>query len=235
MGTSSKSQAVASLKETFGVRKSELTNLRMPVGISAVDSLIQGLPAGAITEIFGPHSSGRTTVMLSALATASRENLCALVDSNDTFDVVSACKARIKLDNLLWVRCSSIVDRALKATEILLRSNLFSLVVLDLGNVLLKDAKRIPQGDWLRFRRAIEDTNNAFLVIGQQSMAQSLAGLVIEMQKEKSVYTSDSIRGTSGKYSGLVNLMTGFKLKVRQRRPFAVNAEADFDAMTRWK
>src|SRR5262249_22007144 len=162
-----------------------------------------------------------------ALATSSRENLCAIVDSNDTFDVESGCKAGIKLDNLLWIRCGSIVDRALKVTEILLRSNLFSLVVLDLGNVLLKDAKRIPQGDWLRFRRAIEDTNNAFLVIGQQSMAQSLAGLVIEMQKEKSVYTSDC-RNTNRKYSGLVNLMTGFKLKARQRRPFAVNAEADF-------
>ena len=117
----------------------------------------------------------------------------------------------------------------------MLRSNLFSLVVLDLGNVLLKDAKRIPQSDWLRFRRAIEDTNNAFLVIGQQSMAQSLAGLVIEMQKEKPVYTLDNVRNTSGKYSGLVNLLRGFKLKARQRRPFTVNAEADFDAMTRWK
>ena len=107
-------------------------------------------------------------------------------------------------------------------------------MVLDIGNVLLKDAKRIPQGDWLRFRRAIEDTKNAFLVIGQQSMAQSLAGLVVEMQKEESVYTVDSIRNTTRKYSGLVNLMTGFKLKARQRRPFAVKVEADFEAKTRF-
>src|SRR5207244_8918575 len=59
----------------------------VPTGIASLDTLTGGLPRGAITEIFGPRSSGRTSTMLSILAeaTASGE-VCSLVDGKDAFD-----------------------------------------------------------------------------------------------------------------------------------------------------
>ena len=78
-------------------------------GIAQIDSLTGagGLPRGALTEIFGPDSSGRTSLLLSLLAQmTAREEACALVDSTDAFDPLSAEAAGVDLRRLLWVRCA---------------------------------------------------------------------------------------------------------------------------------
>src|SRR5262245_59011804 len=78
----------------------------VPTGITSLDALTGGLPRGAITEIFGPPSSGRTSAMVSVLAEAiARNEVCALVDGNDAFDPKSAASAGVDLNRLLWVRC----------------------------------------------------------------------------------------------------------------------------------
>ncbi len=70
-------------------------------------TLTGGLPRGALSEITGPASSGRTGVMLAALAQATRRReVCALVDASDSFDPASAAAAGVDLERLLWVRCS---------------------------------------------------------------------------------------------------------------------------------
>ncbi len=77
-------------------------------GIAALDALTGGLPRGCLTEIFGPASSGRTTVLLAALAAATRrEEFCALVDASDALDPQSAATSGVDLDRLLWVRCGA--------------------------------------------------------------------------------------------------------------------------------
>ena len=78
-------------------------------GIAPIDWLTGagGLPRGALTEIFGPDSSGRTSLLLSLLAQmTAREEACALVDSTDAFDPLSAEAAGVDLRRLLWVRCA---------------------------------------------------------------------------------------------------------------------------------
>src|SRR2546428_14109061 len=61
------------------------------IGIRELDSLTGGLPRGCLTEICGPDSSGRTSVLLAALAAATRrEESCALVDASDALDPASA-------------------------------------------------------------------------------------------------------------------------------------------------
>src|SRR2546421_11685947 len=78
----------------------------VPTGIAALDALTGGLPRGAITEIFGPASSGRTSAMASILAEATeRDEVCALVDGRDAFDPQSGMAAGIDLKRLLWIRC----------------------------------------------------------------------------------------------------------------------------------
>ena len=100
---------------------------------------LEGLPRGAITEIHGTASSGRTSLLLSALAVATtQEETCALVDTSDTFDLLSAANARVDCDRLLWVRCSGSVERAFKATDLLLQSGGFGLVALNLADVEAK-------------------------------------------------------------------------------------------------
>src|SRR6476660_2494676 len=68
-------------------------------GIAELDALTGGLPRGAITEIFGPASSGRTSLMYSLLAHATaRQETCALVDTNDVFAPTTAIAAEIDFD-----------------------------------------------------------------------------------------------------------------------------------------
>lgn len=75
-------------------------------GIPEIDALTGGLPRGCLSEICGSASSGRTSVLLAALAAATRrEEVCALVDATDALDAVSATAAGVDLERLLWVRC----------------------------------------------------------------------------------------------------------------------------------
>jgi recombination protein RecA len=75
-------------------------------GIAALDARLGGgLARGQLSEIVGPRSSGRTSVVLSALAgAASRGEIVALVDTFDTFDPPSARACGLDLTRLLWVR-----------------------------------------------------------------------------------------------------------------------------------
>jgi RecA/RadA recombinase len=71
-------------------------------GIREIDALTGGFPRGCLTEICGPASSGRTSVLLAALAASTRRaEVCALVDAGNTLDPHSAAAAGIDLEKLL--------------------------------------------------------------------------------------------------------------------------------------
>ena len=75
-------------------------------GVRELDALTGGLPRGCLTEVCGPVSSGRTSLLLAVLAAATqRQEACALVDVSDAFDPVSAAMAAVNFKSLLWVRC----------------------------------------------------------------------------------------------------------------------------------
>jgi len=77
-------------------------------GIREMDALAGGLPRGCLSEICGSASSGRTSVLLAALAAATRrEEVCALVDTTDALDAISAAAAGVELERLLWIRCGT--------------------------------------------------------------------------------------------------------------------------------
>lgn len=77
-------------------------------GIRAVDELLHGgLPVGAITEVTGSVSSGRTSLALQFVARRTVEQRpCAWVDVQDAFDPESAAANGVRLRWLLWVRCA---------------------------------------------------------------------------------------------------------------------------------
>ena len=154
----------------------------LSTGIAEVDGLTGGIPRGAITEIFGPRSSGRTSLIYSALAYATaHEEICALVDTNDVFAPTAATTAGIDFDRLLWVRCAANLEQAFKATDLLLHAGGFGLVILDIGDVAGKEARRIISSWWYRFRRTVEDRPTALMVISEESCTRSCAALTLEL------------------------------------------------------
>jgi hypothetical protein len=160
-------------------------------GIPEVDALTRGLPRGAITEIFGPASSGRTSLMLSSLAYATtHDEVCALVDASDTLDPKTAAQAGVDFEQLLWIRCAASVEHAFKATDLLLQGGGFGLVMLDLGDVPAQQARRIISSWWYRFRRIVENKPTALVVIAQDSCVRSCASLALAMSKEDDLWTS---------------------------------------------
>jgi hypothetical protein len=160
-------------------------------GIPQIDSFtLGGLPRGAMTEIFCPASSGRTSFMLSALAHATKhEEVCALVDTSNAFDPKSALQAEMNFNRLLWIRCVNNLEHAFKATDLLLQGGGFGLVVLDIGNVAGNDARRIISSWWYRFRRTVENTPTAFVVITADSCVRSCTSLALEMKREADVWS----------------------------------------------
>ncbi|HXJ88568.1 MAG TPA: hypothetical protein VMS18_17235 [Candidatus Binatia bacterium] len=240
-------------------------------GIPALDALIGGLPRGCLTEIFGSASSGRTSIMLAALASATcRGEYCAVIDAGDSLDPHSLAVAGIDLDRLLWVRCNenspqrhrdtekknprkeSIannclglgtigkgasavpyeshsdtvlaaeghrlrlqeslfkqidtdrtskartinsdeesrnrkqsehrLEQVLRATDLLLESGGFGLIILDLADVPHQAARRIPLTTWFRFRRAVEHKPTILLAIEQQPIAGSCSSLLLQLE-----------------------------------------------------
>jgi hypothetical protein len=177
-------------------------------GIREIDALTGGLPRGCLTEICGPASSGRTSVLLAALAAATRrEEVCALVDTSEAFDPPSAAAAGVSFDRLLWVRCGvkkknispqshgdtekakkkdrrmeDLIEQTLRVTDLLLQSGGFGLVAIDLGDVPWQTARRIPLASWFRFQRAVENTSTVLFVVAQAPCAPTCAALLLGLR-----------------------------------------------------
>ena len=156
-----------------------------PTGVPPIDLLTGGLPRGSLTEIYGPPCSGRTSLLVSALAmrTAAAE-VCALVDARDAFDPHSAETAGVRLQQLLWVRCRN-VDQALRATDLLIQGGGFGMIALDLGDTPAHVVRYVPLQVWFRFRRAVEHTPTIFLVVEQESNAKTCASLVLSLHAQE--------------------------------------------------
>ena len=92
---------------------------------------IGGVPRGRITEIYGPESSGKTTLCLHVIANAQRTGgIAAFVDAEHALDVGYSRKLGVDVDNLL-VSQPDTGEQALEIAEVLIRSNAIDVVVID--------------------------------------------------------------------------------------------------------
>jgi len=147
---------------------------------------MEALPKGAISEIFGCVSSGKTKVLHELLAsTSTRGEFCAVVDSRGAFDPLSASLAGGDLRRLLWVRGNRHIDQAFKAADLILHAGGFGVVVLDLCDVPVRDLNSIPLSYWYRFRLAVENTPTSLLVTGDQPLVKSCARVQLEVKRER--------------------------------------------------
>jgi hypothetical protein len=157
-------------------------------GIPSLDAAIGGLPRGAIVEICGGTSSGRTSLALTVLASMSqKDEVCALVDGTDAFDPESGAAAGIDMHRLLWVRCHNI-DQVLRSTDLLIQGGGFGIVAIDLSDIPQKALHSVPLATWFRFQRTIENTPTLLLLIGRESSAKSAAALVLRTKLKKAAW-----------------------------------------------
>jgi recombination protein RecA len=210
----------AALPTTLGFRPEARIRETLPTGLASLDALIEGFPRGAISEIIGQESSGRATVIHSLLAAStSKCEICAYVDTDDSFDPVSAAAAGVALSQLLWIRCGHNAGHALKAADALLHAGGFGVVVLDLCQVAPRIANRIPISYWYRFRRAVENTPAILALLEKEPLAKSCASLMLEMKRRNAVW-----KGAPG-----FELLRGVELEAVARKPLRP-AAANFQA-----
>jgi recombination protein RecA len=113
-------------------------NLGMEVEAVSTGSLgldialgIGGLPKGRIVEIYGPESSGKTTLALSVLAEAQKKGgICAFVDAEHALDPVYARKLGVNVDDLL-ISQPDTGEQALEIADTLVRSGAIEILVID--------------------------------------------------------------------------------------------------------
>jgi recombination protein RecA len=173
----------------------------VPTGLAELDARLEGgLPRGQCSELVGPRSSGRTSLLFSVLAGATRRGeLVAMVDTFDMFDSESAVAAGLVLERMLWIRgracapvplaypgksslAETLIDRALKALMIVLQAGGFGVVVLDLADAPLDALGRLPFTTWLRLQRVIEGQATSCVLLAPAPVGRSAGGVTVALQ-----------------------------------------------------
>jgi recombination protein RecA len=132
--------ALSDLTKRFGdgaiVRLGDAVHLQVeaiPTGSLAVDIAlgVGGIPRGRVTEIYGPESSGKTTLCLHTIAEAQkRGGICAFIDMEHALDPSYAARLGVDVDNL-YVSQPDMAEQALEIAEALVRSGALDVIVLD--------------------------------------------------------------------------------------------------------
>ena len=121
-------------RQSFEVISTGSLNLDRALGIG-------GLPRGRIVEIFGPESSGKTTLMLHAVAEAQRQRLaCAFIDAEHALDIKYAQRLGVRLDELL-ISQPDCGEQALDIADTLARAGGIGLIVVDSVAALIPRAE----------------------------------------------------------------------------------------------
>ena len=155
-----------------------------PAGCPDLDAALGGgLRRGHLSEVTGASSSGRTTIVVQAMAAAAaRGEAVAIVDACDTFDPASAAALGLDLSRVLWVRETGDATRALRACSLILQAGGFGLVILDLADVPPAALRRFPCTTWMRVARIVEGSDTTALLVGSAHLARSAGGVTIALE-----------------------------------------------------
>ncbi len=176
--------AISQIEKQFGAgsimvmgQQTHLNVEALPTGSLALDVAlgVGGLPRGRIIEIFGPESSGKTSLALSAIAATQKTGgLGALVDAEHAFDPSYATKLGVDLDALL-ISQPDTGEQALEIVETLVRSNAVDVIVVD------SVAALVPRAE-------IEgEMGDSMMGVQARLMSQALRKLTGAVSKSKTV------------------------------------------------
>ncbi len=199
--------AIASIEKTYG--KGSIMKLgngviadveAIPTGALSLDYAlgIGGVPRGRVTEIFGPESSGKTTLCLHIIAEAQKTGgLAAFIDAEHALDVNYAKRLGVDTANLLLSQ-PDFGEQALEITDTLVRSNALDIIVID------SVAALVPRSE-------IEgEMGDATMAVQARLMSQALRKLTGAISKSKtSVIFINQLRSKIGVMFGNPETTTG--------------------------
>ncbi|MFN0277508.1 MAG: hypothetical protein ACKVRN_02785 [Pyrinomonadaceae bacterium] len=178
---------------------------------------------GSVTEITGGASSGKTSLALTLLSklTAAGE-ICAVVDSCGGFDPCSANMAGVKIDNLLWIKCGSDVEKAFMSADYLVQAKGFGAIWLNLNGLPQRQLRMVPKTYWYRYRTRIKDTPTLLLVTAEEHLTGSAS-------QQSFLFSRESVRWSG---AGRFKLLREFHLKMHSQKGFfgpALPVKIEFD------
>ncbi|OGU67497.1 MAG: recombinase RecA [Ignavibacteria bacterium RBG_16_36_9] len=199
--------AILSIEKTYG--KGSIMKLgdgvvhdieAIPTGALSLDYAlgIGGIPRGRVTEIYGPESSGKTTLCLHVIAEAQKMGgLAAFIDAEHALDVNYAKKLGVDTANLL-ISQPDYGEQALEITDTLVRSNALDVIVID------SVAALVPRSE-------IEgEMGDATMAVQARLMSQALRKLTAAISKSKtSVIFVNQLRSKIGVMFGNPETTTG--------------------------
>lgn len=165
-------------------------------GIARLDVVLDGgWRQGEVSEVVGPRSSGRTSLLVATMASATAGGgIVGLVDTVDRFDPAGAARAGVDLDRVLWVRGpqigveqarATLVDRAvhqaLRAVDLLVRAGGFAVVAFDVADIPPRYLRGLPHTTWMRLAQANAGQPTVCLVVGEAAMGRSARGATVEL------------------------------------------------------
>ena len=167
------------------------------------------LRRGTITEIAG--TSGKTSLSLSLLSKLTREGeICAVVDSANSFDPCSAVLGGVELENLLWVQCDRNIEHAFMAADYLVQAKGFGAVWLNLNGIPQHQLKQVPRTFWYRYRNRIKETPTLLIITAEEPVTGSAAQNAFVFSRERTVWSG----------TGRFKLLREFHLSIHSRKEF---------------
>jgi recombination protein RecA len=159
---------------------------------------VGGLPRGRVVEIFGPESSGKTTLALEVIAEAHKQNgIAAFVDAENALDVGYARSLGVKTDDLL-ISQPDTGEQALEISEVLIRSGGIDVLVIDSVAALVPRAEL--EGDM----------GDSHMGLQARLMSQALRKLTSAISKSKTIMIfTNQIRMKIGVFFGNPETTTG--------------------------
>jgi recombination protein RecA len=181
---------LAQIRKQFGdgalMRLGEATHLAVdaiPTGSLALDLAlgVGGVPRGRVTEVYGPESSGKTTLCQHIVAEAQRKGgVCAFVDMEHALDPAYARRCGVDVDNL-YIAQPDTGEQALEIAEALIRSGAMDVVVVDsvaalvpraeiegdMGDATMGQQARLMSQALRKLSGAIKQTNTAMIFTNQ--------------------------------------------------------------------
>ncbi|GAB4435758.1 MAG: recombinase RecA [bacterium] len=200
--------AMSQIEKQFGkgsIMKLGSESLEKDIDVISTGSLsldialgVGGVPRGRVIEIFGPESSGKTTICLHVIAEAQKKGgAAAFIDAEHALDVVYASKLGVKTDELL-ISQPDTGEQALEIAEVLIRSGALDVLVID------SVAALVPKAE-------IEgEMGDAHMGLQARLMSQALRKLTAAISKSKTtVIFTNQIRSKIGVFFGNPETTTG--------------------------
>jgi recombination protein RecA len=121
--------------------------------------------------------------------------------SSDSYQAMPSGIPQVAEKKFDFGRWEAQLGQMLKVTDLLLQSNGFGMIALDLGDVPVPSARRIPLASWFRFRRAIEHTPTTLLVLEQQPIAGSCSSVLVKVSGARSQVAGKGLSAVSSQLS----------------------------------